>query len=313
MLNASWQLIKESFSSYMADDCLSRGAAIAYYTVTSLAPVLIIVIAIAGLAFGHDAAQGALVQQLSGLMGQQSAEAIQSMIVSASNKGAGIVATILGVVTLLVTASGVFGEMQTSLNIIWKAQSPHSTVSRLVRARLASLGLVMALGFLLMVALVVSAGLSALGAWMNSVFPGFDVLLQILNFVISFLMISVLFGLIYKVLPDKDITWRDVAVGAVATAFLFTVGKFAISLYIGSSKVASSYGAAGAIAVMLIWIYYSSQIFLLGAEFTRAFAERHGSHADGEGKPEDKPGAATTPPKNAGSSASPSATPVRAG
>jgi len=270
-------LIKASVLAFIADGALSHGAAIAYYTIFSITPVLLIVIAIAGLVFGRDAAQGAIVDQLSGLMGQQSAEALQSMLKSASSTSSGTLATIIGVVTLLITASGVFGEMQTSLNAIWKAEPRSSTVSRLVRARIVSLGLVMALGFLLMVSLAVSAALTALGTYLHGIFPGIRLLLQIANFVISFALISVLFAAIYKFLPDTPIAWRDVAIGAVVTALLFTVGKTLIGLYIGSSKVASSYGAAGALIVILLWIYYSAEIFLLGAEFTQCYAHSHGS------------------------------------
>lgn len=281
----TWALLKRTASDYINDDCLSRGAAIAYYTIFSIAPVLVIVIAVAGLVFGADAARGAIADQLSGMMGRQSADALNSMVKSAGNKGAGTIATIIGLVTLLITATGVFTEMQSSLNVIWKAEPKGSTVGRLVRVRLASLGLVMSLGFLLLVSLVVSAGLQAVGTWLKAFVPGTQFLLQGVSFAISFLLITVLFAAIYKALPDKPLTWHDVMIGAVATSFLFTIGKFLISLYIGSSQVASSYGAAGALMVVLLWIYYSAQIFLLGAEFTKAFAERHGSHADGSQQP----------------------------
>jgi membrane protein len=277
MLRKYFALVRATVTGFIADDALSRGAAIAYYTVTSMAPVLLIVIAIAGLVFGTEAAQGAIVEQLSGMMGAQSAQMVQSMIQSAGNRGAGTVATIVGIVALLITASGVFGEMQAALNVIWKAEPKEGTVSRLVRARLASLGLVVTLGFLLMVSLVVSAALKALDTWLNGIMPGLHLIFQALGFLVSLLIIAVLFGAVYKVLPDKKLTWRDVAVGAISTAILFTIGKFLISLYIGSSAVASSYGAAGALIVILIWIYYSAQIFLLGAEFTKAYATTHGS------------------------------------
>ena len=276
MITTVWTMLKETFQDYMEDSALSRGAAIAFYTILSIGPVLVICIAIAGLAFGQEAAQGALVGQLRGLMGEQAAGAIQTMVASASNKSSGIWATILGFVTLLVTASGVFGELQSSLNVIWKAE-PKAGVGALIRARAASLGLVATLGFLLMVSLVVSAGLHALGDYLNSFLPGAEILMQVVNFAISFAMISGLFMAIYKILPDRQLKWRDVVVGAVATAFLFTVGKTLIGLYIGSSAVASSYGAAGALVIVLLWIYYSSQIFLLGAEFTKVWASHHGS------------------------------------
>jgi membrane protein len=270
-------LIRQSVSAFIADGALSYGAAIAYYTIFAIAPVLLIVIAVAGLAFGRDAAQGAIVAELSGLMGQQSAEALQTMLRSAHSSGSGTLATIIGLATLLITASGVFGEMQTSLNAIWKAQPRASTVTRLIRARIVSLGLVMALGFLLMVSLAVSAALAAIGSYLNDFFPGIHLLLQIANFIVSFVLISLLFAAIYKFLPDTPIAWRDVGIGAVATALLFTVGKTLIGLYIGSSSIASSFGAAGALIVVLLWIYYSAQIFLLGAEFTKCYAHSHGS------------------------------------
>jgi membrane protein len=280
MLASAWKLLKNSVSSFIEDEALSKGAAIAFYTVTSIAPILLIVIAIAGLAFGREAAQGAITAQLSGLMGQQTAELLQSAVTSASGRSAGVWGTILGVGALLVTASGVFGEMQSALNKIWKAKPQGTTVSRLIRARAASLGLVAALGFLLMVSLVVSAGLTAFGDYLNSVLPLGKPILIVLNVAVSFALLSVLFAAVYKVLPDTPLQWRDVIVGALITAALFTVGKSLIGWYIGSSAVASSYGAAGALIILLLWIYYSAQIFLLGAEFTKVFADRHGSHKD---------------------------------
>jgi membrane protein len=277
VLSETWKLLKDTVLSFINDEALSRGAAIAFYTVISIAPVLLIVIAIAGLAFGRDAAQNAITAQLSGLMGQQTAEVLQSAIASAAGKSSGIVATVVGIITLFATASGVFGEMQSALNAIWKVQPTGTTVSRLIRARAASLGLVAALGFLLMVSLVVSAALTAFGNQINSILPFGRLLLSGLNFVVSLSLISVLFAAIYKVLPDRRLEWHDVGVGAVVTAILFTIGKSLIGLYIGSSAIASSYGAAGALVILLLWVYYSAQIFLLGAEFTKVYANRHGS------------------------------------
>jgi membrane protein len=276
-LSETWKLLKDTVLSFIDDEALSRGAAIAFYTVTSIAPVLLIVIAIAGLAFGRDAAQNAITAQLSGLMGQQTAEVLQSAVASAAGKSSGIVATVVGIITLFATASGVFGEMQSALNAIWKVQPTGTTVSRLIRARAASLGLVAALGFLLMVSLVVSAALAAFANQINSILPFGRLLLSGLNFVVSLTLISVLFAAIYKVLPDRHLEWHDVGVGAVVTAVLFTIGKALIGLYIGRSAVASSYGVAGALIVLLLWVYYSAQIFLLGAEFTKVYANRHGS------------------------------------
>jgi membrane protein len=277
MFSTAWKMLKDTVLAFISDEALSRGAAIAFYTVTSIAPVLLIVIAIAGLAFGRDAAQNAITEQLSGLMGQQTAEVLQTAVASAASKSSGVVATIIGIITLMVTASGVFGEMQTALNVIWKAKPEGTTVSRLIRARAASLGLVAALGFLLMVSLVVSTVLMAFGNYLNSILPFGQVILTFLNVIVSLVLISFLFAAIYKVLPDRNLEWGDVVVGAIVTGVLFTIGKWLISWYIGSSAVASSFGAAGALIVLLLWVYYSAQIFLLGAEFTKVYANAHGS------------------------------------
>jgi membrane protein len=277
MFSEPWTMLKKTVLSFIEDDALSRGAAIAFYTVTSLAPVLLIVVAIAGLAFGRDAAQNAISAQLSGLMGQQTADVLQSAVASAAGKSSGILATLVGGATLIATASGVFGEMQSALNAIWKTESHATTVSRLIQARAVSLGLVAALGFLLIVSLAVSAGLTAFGNYLDSIVPIGKLILPILNFIVSMLLLSVLFSAIYKVLPDRRLQWRDVIVGALVTAILFTIGKTLIGWYLGSSAVASSYGAAGGLIVLLLWVYYSVQTFLLGAEFTKIFANRHGS------------------------------------
>src|SRR2546429_4012768 len=276
MFSTAWKMLKDTVLAFISDEALSRGAAIAFYTVTSIAPVLPIVIAIAGLAFGRDAAQNAITEQLSGLMGRQTAEVLQTAVASAASKSSGVVATIIGIITLIVTASGVFGEMQTALNVIWKAKPKGTTVSRLIRARAASLGLVAALGFL-MVSLVVSTALTAFGNYLDSILPFGKIIMTALNVVVSLMLISFLFAAIYKILPDRDLEWGDVVVGAIVTAVLFTIGKSLISWYIGSSAVASSFGAAGALIVLLLWVYYSAQIFLLGAEFTKVYASKHGS------------------------------------
>ncbi|ABI63294.1 YihY/virulence factor BrkB family protein [Granulibacter bethesdensis] len=269
-------ILKDAAGGYLADNCLSRGAAIAYYTVFSMSPVLVIVIAVAGTLFGEEAARGAIVSQLGGLMGKQAAEALQAMIASAGRHGAGPIATVIGIGTLLITASGVFGEIQATLNVIWRAEPPRSTVGQLVRVRLLSLGLVMTMGFLLMVSLVASAVLAAIGDWLDSFIPETRLLLQLANAGMSFFIIALIFGATYKILPDRVIAWRDVGMGAVTTALLFSVGKMLIGMYIGSSNAATSYGAAGALVIMLLWVYYSAQIFLFGAELTRAYSDdRH--------------------------------------
>jgi membrane protein len=278
-LRSIWHLLRDSVEGFIDDDALSRGAAIAYYTLFSLAPILLITIAIAGLAFGRDAARGAIVEQLSGLMGGKSAEALQAMIESASDPKTGLTASLVGIVAAAITLTGAFGEVQSALNAIWKAKSQRSTLSRLMRARLASLGLVATSGFLLTVSLVVSAALASVSNYLKVVFPGAEVVLQVANIAISGALLTGMFAAIFKVLPDTPIAWRDVAIGALVTAGLFEGGKYVIALYIGKSNVASSYGAAGALIILLLWIFYSAQIFLLGAEFTRAFARRYGTHA----------------------------------
>lgn len=276
MLVTAWNLLVETTLSFIEDEALGRGAAIAFYAITSLAPVLLIAIAVAGLVFGNDAAQGALSGQFSALMGKEATDVLQSVIASVSAKSSSIVATVSGIAMLIATASGVFGEMQAALNKIWKTRSRESTLSHLVRARITSLGLVAALGFLLMVSLVVSAGLTAFASYLDRL-PVGALLLYALNFVISWLLFAVLFGAIYKVLPDRSLQWKDVIVGALITSLLFNIGKTLISWYIGSSAVASSYGAAGGLIVLLLWVYYSAQIFLFGAEFTKIYANTHGS------------------------------------
>ena len=276
MISAAWKILKDSLFAFIEDEALSRGAAISFYSVTSLAPVLLIVIAIAGLIFGTEAAANAISAQFSTLMGKQTADVLQSIIASAGDKSSSIIATTIGLMALIATASGVFGEMQTALNSIWKTKSQATTISSLIRARIVSLGLVGALGFLLLVSLVVSAGLTALQNYL-SVLPTGRVMVSVVNFCVSLVLLAILFGAIYKVLPDRNLLWRDVIVGALITSLLFNVGKSLIGWYIGSSAIASSYGAAGGLIVLLLWIYYSAQIFLFGAEITKAYANIHGS------------------------------------
>ncbi|MDB5369002.1 MAG: YihY family protein [Roseomonas sp.] len=268
----AWWLARQTVLGFIEDEALSRGAAIAFYTVTSMAPVLIIAIAIAGVVFGEDAARGAVVEQLGGLMGQAGAEVVQGIIRSAANPSAGKVASIIGLVTLIVTASGVFGEIQASLNKIWRAEITGITVSSLLKARALSLGLVATLGFLLLVSLVVSALLSGLRELLDIYLPGTATIMRAANILISLSLTSVMFAAIYKFLPDRKLEWRDVMVGALVTALLFNLGKTLIGLYLGRSAVGSTYGAAGSAVIVLLWIYYSAQIFLLGAEFTKAYA-----------------------------------------
>jgi membrane protein len=274
---AFFHIVRASVDGFIEDEALTRGGAIAFYVVTSIAPVLLIVVAIAGLVFGRDAAMGAIVSQFGDLMGHDSAKLLQTAVITAAEPTHGIIASILGIVTLLITASGVFGEMQSALNVIWKAKPKTGAISQLVRARAASLGLVAALGFLLMISLVVSTAVNALANYLNDILPFAHAALLILNFIISYALLALLFAAIYKVLPDRPLEWRQVIVGAMLTSLLFEIGKFLISFYLGSSSIASSYGAAGSLIILLLWVYYSAQLFLLGAEFTKAYAGRQQS------------------------------------
>ena len=269
-----WTILKSALEGYIAHSALSRGAAIAFYVVTSLAPVLLIVVAIAGLVFGEDAVRGSLVRELGGLFGQQGGELVQAMLASSSDKGAGSVASVLGTLMVIVTASGVFSEMQTGLNQAWQVKAPERPILSMLRARAASLGLVAALGFLLIVSLAASAALSGLGTYLESRSSLAPMLLAALNTVTSLLLFTLLFAAIYKVLPDTPISWREVVIGALITAVLFTIGKSLIGWYLGTTAASSGYGAAGALVLVLLWSYYCAQIFLFGAELTRAIAGR---------------------------------------
>ncbi|SED14822.1 YihY/virulence factor BrkB family protein [Bradyrhizobium erythrophlei] len=269
---ATWRILKQAMSGFLAHEALSRGAAIAFYVVTSLAPVLLIVVAIAGLVFGADAVRGSLVKELSGLFGQQGGELIQTMLARSSDKSSGAAASILGAVTVIITASGVFSEMQSGLNRAWEVKSPDQPWSSLIRTRAASLGLVAALGFLLMVSLAASTALAALGNYFGTHAAFALPLLSLLNTVVSIALFTALFAAIFKVLPDAPIAWRDVIVGGFVTAILFTIGKSLIGWYLGTTAASSGYGAAGALLLILLWAYYSAQILLFGAELTRAMA-----------------------------------------
>ena len=278
-----WELLKATINAWLDDYAPSMGAALAYYTMFSIAPLLLIVIAVAGYIFGADAARGEILDQLSGMMGEQGARVVEQLLTSVSEPGESLLATAIGIGVLLVGATSVFGELQDALDRIWRAPARESGgLFKMIRARLLSFGMILGISFLLMVSLVLSAMLSALGKWWGSWFIGWEVLLQVVNFVISIGLITVLFALIYKILPRTPIRWRDVWVGAGVTSLLFTIGKTLIGLYIGKSGVASAFGAAGSLVVMLLWVYYSAQIFLLGAEFTKVYSHSHGSRRTAE-------------------------------
>lgn len=272
MLQRTRQILEDTIDNYIASNSLTRGAAIAFYSVTSLIPVLVIVIAIAGLAFGEGAARGAIVVELASLTGADSAKLIQGAIENAYASGANGFALALGAIILVLTVSGVFGELQSALNAIWKIDDRAFSITRLMRARAVSIGLVVGLGFLLLVSLVIDAGVGATSGYINQHFRYGAAFLATLSVSISFALTWTLFATIYKVLPDKPLDWRDVVFGAFVTAIAFEGGKNLIGLYLGRSTVISSYGAAGALASVLLWIYYSAQIFLLGASFTKACA-----------------------------------------
>ena len=274
-----YRLARQSVNAWIDDYAPSMGAAISYYTVFSIAPLLIIVIAVAGLVWGRDAVQGEIVAQLTGLIGHDGAVGVQALIESANKPAKGVIATVISVAVLLVGATTVFAELQSALDRVWDVPPSQkaSGIWATLRARLLSLGFILGLGFLLSVSLVFSAGMAAFGGWANGLFPGWEVLLQMVNTVISLGISSLLFAMIFKLMPQATVSWRDVWVGAAVTAVLFEVGKALIGLYIGKSSVTSSFAAAGSLVVLLVWVYYSAQIFLLGAEFTWVFAHEHGS------------------------------------
>jgi membrane protein len=282
MLAEFKRLMKVAAVGWWNDRAMSLGAAIAFFTVFSLAPILLAAIAVAGLAFGREAAQGAVVAELGGLTGEGTAQAVETMIASANNVGSGMIGMTVGIVTFLLLATGAIVELQDDLNIIWKVEPPPSYgVMDFIRTRLLSLAFVSGIGFLLLVSLVIDAALTALGSYLEAAFSGAAVILWILNTLFSFAVATFLFAMIFKVLPAVDLTWKDVGIGAVLTAALFTVGKFAIGFYLGQTNIASSFGAAASIITILLWIYYSSLILLFGAEFTKAFAESRGSQTGG--------------------------------
>lgn len=272
-------LLHTTFTSWLDDYAPSMGAALAYYTMFSIAPLLLIVISLAGLIFGADAVRGEIVGQLSGMMGQQGAQAIEGLLKSVSKPSDSLLATVIGVVLLLVGATTVFGELQDAMDRIWRAPQRDRSggLWRLLRTRLLSFGMILGIGFLLMISLVLSAALSALGRWWSPLFDGWEVLANMVDIVLGFLLTSAVFAMIYKLMPRVSVGWRDVLTGAVVTALLFTIGKRLIGLYIGTSGVTSGFGAAGSLVVVLLWVYYSAQIFLLGAEFTWAYAHTWGS------------------------------------
>ena len=259
------------------------GAALAYYTIFSLSPLLLIVVSVAGLVFGQDAARGEIAQQLGALMGSSGANAIQDLLVSVRHPEQGVAATVLGVLLLLVGATTVFGELQDALDRIWRvpARVQVSGWLHLLRTRLLSFGMILAIGFLLVVSLVASTALDALGRWWGPMLAGWYVLAVVVDAAVAFVLVAAMFAMIYKVMPRSRVIWKDVWIGALFTAVLFNLGKSLIGIYVGRSGITSAFGAAGSLVVVLVWVYYSAQIFLIGAQFTWVYANVFGSRRSG--------------------------------
>lgn len=278
-LKVCWNLVKLVANAWLDNYAPSMGAALAYYTMFSLAPLMLIVISVAGLVFGEEAARGEIQAQLTSLMGAQGARAVQDLLTSVPQRGEGAAATVLGVLLLFVGATTVFGELQDALDRIWQVAARGSTSAwlSLLRARLLSFGMILAIGFLLMVSLIGSATLAALGRHWEPVFGGWYGLATAAGEFGAFVLAAVLFALIYKLMPRVQVQWRDVWIGALFTALLFTLGKVLIGLYVARSDVVSAFGAAGSLVVVLLWVYYSAQIFLIGATFTWVYANAFGS------------------------------------
>ncbi|WP_326535263.1 YihY/virulence factor BrkB family protein [Pseudorhodoferax sp.] len=272
-------LCKQAVQSWSDDYAPSMGAALSYYSVFSMAPLLLIVISVAGLVFGEEAARGELFGQLAGLMGADAARTLETLLASVNKPAQGIVSTLIGLAVLLIGATTVFGELQNALDRIWRAPARNTSggLWNLLHTRLLSFGMVLGIAFLLMVSLVLGAVVSALGKWWGDALIGWEVLAQLINIVLGFALTTGVFAMIYKIMPRVHVRWYDVWIGAAVTALLFTVGRFLIGLYIGKSGVASSFGAAGSLIVIFVWVYYSAQVFLMGAEFTWLYAKQYGS------------------------------------
>lgn len=279
-MHVLWEVVRDTVSEWIKHNASSLGAALSFYTLFSIAPILVIAMAVAGSFFGPHVAEAHVLDQMRALLGAAGAAAVESLLASAHQSGLKGIAAAIGVVTLLIGATSVFGELQNTLDYIWKSPEKHGVAWwRIVRSRILSVGLILGVGFLLMVSLVISAALAALGAWLGTFMVQWSVILPAVDLVLSLGLTTVLFAMIYKYVPREDIAWGDVWIGALVTACLFSVGKLLIGQYLGRSSFSSAYGAAGSIMVLLLWIYYSAQIFLLGAEFTHVFTYRAGSRS----------------------------------
>jgi membrane protein len=275
-LKNAWQLLKDIVLVWSGGNATSMGAAVAFYTIFALAPLFILVLALAGFVFGEQAAHRELFGQISSLVGQTGGKAIQSVLASVDRPKANTLATIIALITLFIGASGVFIQLQDSLNAIWNVRrKPGRGLRNFIRNRLLSFAMLLGIGFLLIVSLVLSAALAAAGKFMSGIIPAQETVWHAGDFLISLGLITILFAMIFKILPDVKIAWRDVWFGAFITALLFNLGKFLLGLYLGRSTVASAYGAAGSLVVVLLWVYYSVQILLFGAAFTRVWANKY--------------------------------------
>lgn len=274
----SQEILKDTFTGFLEDKGLKLSASLSYYTLFSIAPLLLLIISVAGIFLGADAAQGKLFSEINGLLGDEAAAQVQEVIANLRLNGKSTKAVIIGSITLLIGATTVFGEIQDSINSIWRVKAkPKRGWVKMIKDRLMSSSLIVVLGFLLLVTLLVNGILSGLGDYLRNYIPDITmVIFNILNIVIGFAVISILFGTIFKILPDAEIAWKDVRVGAFFTAVLFMLGRYGISFYIETAGTASLYGAAGSIIVILLWVYYTAAILYLGAEFTRAYAEHSG-------------------------------------
>jgi len=278
-----WELLKRTFQRWSDHEAPRLGAALAYYSMLSLAPLMVLVVAIVGLAFGENAAAAQVANQVRDIVGDQGATAIQALVWNARTSSAGGLASAIGIATLLFGASSVFAELRAILNLVWEADRPaRVSVMTMLRHRFFSFGMVLAVGFLLIVSLTISAMLSAAGKYFSQWLPVPAEALDAINFIVSFAVTTGAFALIYKYVPVVRIAWNDVWIGAFATALMFTVGKTLIGLYLGRASFGSAYGAAGSLIVVIVWVYYSAQIFIFGAEFTHVFAHTHGSRCPQE-------------------------------
>lgn len=278
-----WKTLRKIMSNWGVHRCSAQSAALAFYTIFSLAPILVVVIALAGAVFGEEAVRGQIVGEFQGLMGRDAALLVQEVLKSAAKPATGRLPALIGVVTLLLGATAVFGQLQDALNTVWAvAPKPGAALTTLLLKRLHSFALVVGIGFLLLVSLVLSAALSWFSRYLERAFALPVDLILIANFIVSFVIITLLFAMIYRILPDVRIAWRDVWLGAVLTALLFVVGKTLIGLYLGRTGIASAYGAAGSLVVVLMWVYYSSLIFFFGAEFTRVHSRQFRPHRQPE-------------------------------